>query len=117
MEYRLDPSIASELEAKRPQIESLCRRANVVTLDLFGSSTSGQFRTAGSDLDFLVTFGEFPHGGMFDAYMDLAEGLERLFERGADLVTERSIRNPYFRKAVEASRIRIYDRRNSQAPV
>ena len=117
MQNRLDPSIALELEAKLPQIELLCRRANVVTLDLFGSATSGQFRTAGSDLDFLVTFGEFPHGGMFDAYMDLAEGLERLIGRGVDLVTERSIRNPYFRKAVEASRRKIYDQRNSQAPV
>jgi len=28
------------------------------------------------------------------------------------LVTERSIRNPYFRKAIEASRVRTYDRRN-----
>ena len=73
MENRLDQGIASELEAKRNEIQSLCRRTNVVSLDLFG--------------------------------------------RNVDLVTERSIRNPYFRKAVEASRISIYDRRNSQAPV
>jgi uncharacterized protein len=117
VENRLDPGIAPELDAKRTEIESLCRRTNVEILDLFGSATSGGFRSEASDLDFVVTFAEFPHGGIFDAYMDLAEGLEALFGRKVDLVTERSIRNPYFRKAVEASRVRIYDRRNSQAPV
>ena len=117
MENRLDQRIASELEAKRAEIESLCRGTNVVSLDLFGSAASGKFRSEASDLDFVVTFGEFPLGGIFDAYMDLAEGLEALFARKVDLITERSIRNPYFRKAVETSRVRIYDRRNSQAPV
>jgi predicted nucleotidyltransferase len=117
MENRLDLGIASEVEGKRTEIESLCRRTNVLSLDLFGSATSRAFRPEASDLDFVVTFAEFPQGGIFDAYMDLAEGLEALFSRKVDLVTERSIRNPYFRKAVEASRVRIYDRRNSQAPV
>ena len=117
MENRVDQGIASELEAKRNEIQSLCRRTNVVSLDLFGSAASRKFRPEASDLDFVVTFAEFPQGGIFDAYMDLAEGLEALFGRNVDLVTERSIRNPYFRKAVEASRISIYDRRNSQAPV
>lgn len=100
MENRLDPNIASELAARRAQIQSLCRRTNVVSLDLFGSAASGEFQPETSDLDFLVTFGEFPQGGIFDAYMDLAEGLEALFGRTVDLITERSIRNPYFRKAV-----------------
>ena len=117
MENRTEQGIASELEAKRSEIESLCRRTNVVSLDLFGSAASGKFRPEASDLDFVVTFADFPQGGIFDAYMDLAEGLEALFGRKVDLGTERSIRNPYFRKTVEASRVRIYDRRNSQAPV
>jgi predicted nucleotidyltransferase len=117
MENRLDPGIASELEVKRTEIESLCHRTNVVSLDLFGSAVSREFRPEASDLDFVVTFAEFPQGGIFDAYMDLAEGLEALLGRNVDLVTERSIRNPYFRKAVEASCVRIYDRRDSQASV
>jgi uncharacterized protein len=53
---------------------------------------------------------------MFSAYMELAEGLEALFGRKVDLVTERSIRNPYFRKTVEASRLVIYNRRSPQIP-
>ncbi len=117
MGTRLAPGIASELKAKHSRVESLCRRTNVVSLDLFGSATSDEFEKESSDLDFLVTFGDFTNGGIFDAFMDLAEGLEAIFGRKVDLVTERSIRNPYFWSAVEASRVRIYDRRNAQAPV
>jgi uncharacterized protein len=108
METRLHPGIAAELEKKRHQIDALCRRTNAVSLDLFGSAASSDFRPESSDLDFVVTFGEFPYGGIFDTYMDLADGLESLFGRHVDLVTERSIRNPYLRKAIEASRTRIY---------
>jgi uncharacterized protein len=117
MVTRLAPGIASELKVKRSRVESLCRRTNVVSLDLFGSATSGKLEKESSDLDFLVTFGEFSDGGIFDAFMDLAEGLEAIFGRKVDLVTERSIRNPYFRRAVENSRVKIYDRRNAEAPV
>ena len=47
MENRLDQGIASELEAKRNEIESLCRRTNVVSLDLSGSAASREFRPEG----------------------------------------------------------------------
>jgi uncharacterized protein len=117
MENQLDPGVALKVEARRTEIEALCRRTNVVHLDLFGSAASHKFQAEASDLDFVVTFAEFPQGGIFDAYMDLAEGLEALLDREVDLVTERSIRNPYFRKAVDASRVRIYDRRNPQASI
>ncbi|MBV8142205.1 MAG: nucleotidyltransferase domain-containing protein [Verrucomicrobia bacterium] len=54
----------SELEVKRSEIESLCRRTNVVSLDLFGSVASREFRPEVSDLDFVVTFAEFPKGDL-----------------------------------------------------
>jgi hypothetical protein len=53
------------------ELEALCMRANVVSLDLFGLATSPKFQPESSDPDFVVTFGEFPGGGIFDAYMDL----------------------------------------------
>jgi predicted nucleotidyltransferase len=67
MENRLDSGIGSELEARRTDIESLCRRTKVVSLELFGSAASREFRAEASDLDFVVTFAEFPQVGMFDA--------------------------------------------------
>jgi predicted nucleotidyltransferase len=48
-----------------------------------------------------------------DLFGSAAKGLEQLFGRRVDLVTERSIRNPYFREVVTATRQAIYDYRSS----
>ena len=46
--------------------------------------------------------------GLSDRYIDLADDLEMLFRRPVDLITPASIRNPYFREAVNASRAQVY---------
>lgn len=45
-----------------------------------------------------------PTGDYADRYLGLADALEKLFQCRMDLVTEESIRNPYFRQEVEATR-------------
>ena len=42
-------------------------------------------------------------------YFGLAEALEQLFGRRVDLLTERSVRNPYFREVIEATRQLVYE--------
>lgn len=42
--------------------------------------------------------------GVSGRYLDFAEALERLLGYDVDLVTEDSIRNPYFKRSVERSR-------------
>jgi len=49
----------------------------------------------------------FRHG-LFTRYFDLKEGLERIFGRFVDVVTEESIKNPYSRAGVERSRKNVY---------
>ncbi len=96
------------IEAYKPQLTELAERHGVLRLDVFGSAGGPNFNPATSDLDFLVTFEDEPPGGMADAYFDLLEALERLFNRPVDLVTERSISNPYFRRSVNESRRVVY---------
>ena len=48
-------------------------------------------------------------------YLNFADALEALFDRPVDVVIERSIRNPHFRRAVEATRQHVYDDRNTPA--
>ena len=109
--------IALVLE-KKSQLAELCQRFKVERLDLFGSATDGTFRTASSDLDFLVQFADRQPTGIYaDRYLDLADALEKLFQRPVDLVTEQSIRNPYFRRVVEASKQPVYERSDPQAAV
>jgi uncharacterized protein len=103
---------------KRRELATLCERFRVERLDLFGSAAGGDFRPESSDLDFLVRFADRqPTGAYADRYLDFADALERLFQRPIDLVTEQSIRNPYFRRAVQASRRAIYERSDTQAAV
>jgi len=106
------------VEQKRADLADLCRRFQVERLDLFGSAADGRFSPSGSDLDFLVRFSQRePTGEYADRYLDLAEAMERLFGRPVDLVTEQSVRNPYFRRVVESSRQRVYERPDMQTDV
>jgi predicted nucleotidyltransferase len=98
----------------RESLSKICRRFRVEKLYLFGSAVDQRFSSERSDLDFLVTLEEQPPGEYADNYLDLAQALER-FGRRADLVTERSIRNPYFRETVFAARQLLYDRRDEKA--
>lgn len=96
-----------QLRQHRQAIEALCRLHHVRRLDVFGSAASGQ-ATSGSDYDFLVEFEALPSGGYADAYFGLMEGLQALLRAPVDLVVERAIRNPYFRKSVQAQREPVY---------
>ncbi len=96
-------------------LNDVCRRFRVERLYLFGSAADGRFNSERSDLDFLVTLEEQPPGEYADNYLGLVQALEKLFGRPADLVTERSIRNPYFRETVFAARQLLYERRDEKA--
>jgi uncharacterized protein len=107
----LEPGILTEINAKRTTIESLCRKYGVASLDVFGSATRADWRPEASDIDFIVEFqsgAATPGHTLVDRYLGLAEELEHLFGRSVDLVTARSIRNPYLRRSVDASRVQLY---------
>lgn len=94
--------------AKLADVAALCRLAGARSLDLFGSAVRDDFDPNRSDLDFVVEFNDLPPVVYADAYFALKEGLERLFARPVDLVTDRAIRNPYFRQRLAAERQRVY---------
>lgn len=100
-------TLHARLDARREPIAALCRRHHVRRLDLFGSAASGRDQ-AGSDYDFLVEFEPLPPGGYTEAYFDLLEGLQALLGAPVDLVVDSAIRNPYFRRAVDAQREPLY---------
>jgi len=93
---------------KQDRIAELCQRLNVRRLEVFGSAAKGTFDPEKSDLDFLVEFDEHNKPGILKRYLNLAESLENLFNRRVDLVTTASVRNPYFRANVEASKEPVY---------
>jgi predicted nucleotidyltransferase len=108
MAMSLSTLLHDEFGSKRSSVAALCKTYGVASLDVFGSATSEDWEHARSDLDFLVRFLPDSDQHLADRYLGLAEDLEKLFGRRVDLVTEGAIRNPYFRRNVEATRISIY---------
>lgn len=94
-----------KIEQFRQRIQNICRDLSLQWLDLVGSAAREDF-AAGSDIDVLVSFGG--DEGLFGRYFELKERLEELFGRPVDVIEERAIKNPYFKRMIEKDRIRIY---------
>ena len=101
--------VIHDIEQYRAELEALCRRFGVRRLEVFGSAVAGEFRAETSDLDFLVEF-EPPTGpGYADRYFGLLESLQALFGRPVDLIVASAIKNPYFREAIDKTRVLLYE--------
>lgn len=94
-------------EKNMSRIKKLCKKHKVRTLSAFGSVTRDDF-TNDSDIDFVVDFEESDPFKYTDLYFQLKEKLELLLKRPIDLVEERGIRNPFFRKELDETKILIY---------
>jgi len=89
------------------EVHDLCREYHVESMFAFGSVCTDRF-TSTSDIDLLVSFVPMDYGDYADSYFDLAEKLENVFNRRVDLVTEKSLSNPYFIRSLEKTKTRIY---------
>jgi uncharacterized protein len=96
---------------KRPHdFNTLCREHQVKYLYAFGSSVTDRFDYDKSDIDLLVEIDNadpIERGEKLISLWDLFEGF---FHRKVDLLTDSSIRNPFLRKSIDATKILIYDR-------
>lgn len=98
------------------ELEELCRKYGVATLELFGSATGPLFREATSDFDFVATFSETGPGSDYGGrYLDFCIALEKLLGRSVDVITPDSIKRASFREAVDSSRQTIYESRSRRA--
>jgi uncharacterized protein len=108
--------IADLINKDRHGFLRLCEQNHVISLFAFGSSVHGPFK-ADSDVDVLVTVDvvdDLERGG---ALINIWNGLEDLFDRPVDLLTESSLKNPYLRKEIERTKKLIYDGANRQVLV
>jgi len=89
-------------------IRQLCIKYNVESLFAFGSITTDEFKDE-SDVDLLVSFMPMTPEDYADSYFDLVDSLEALLKRPIDLVTEKSLRNPYFIDSINKAKSKIYE--------
>ena len=89
-------------------LKTLCKRYKVKSLYVFGSINTSRF-TDKSDIDLLI---DFEPDVSIEEYTDyfflLREKLTELFKRKIDLVTRRSLSNPFFIEDVEQSKQLLY---------
>ncbi|MFO0965959.1 MAG: nucleotidyltransferase domain-containing protein [Gemmataceae bacterium] len=96
------------IQQRKREVESLCRRYGVRSLEVFGSAAVESFDPLRSDLDFLVDFLPLAPGQPFAFYFGLLEDLRSLFRRRVDLVVKGAIKDRAFQESVDRSRQVIY---------
>ena len=89
------------------KIQALCIAYNVKNLFAFGSVCTSQSNDQ-SDIDLLISFNPMDFGEKADKYFELADKFEKLFHRPVDLVTEKSLSNPYFIDSLNKTKTLIY---------
>ncbi|GAA4464061.1 nucleotidyltransferase domain-containing protein [Nemorincola caseinilytica] len=95
------------IEQHLPAIKQLMLRYGVERAYLFGSAAKGTM-TADSDVDLIIRFPDSMHYTTYsDNYFALADDLETLLKRPVDLVTEKTIRNPYLREVIDRSKMQV----------
>jgi predicted nucleotidyltransferase len=95
------------IQNNKQELHRLCEKYDIQTMYVFGSATTSDFNEA-SDIDILISFKEIPFDKYTDNYFELHEKLEELFNRKVDLLTERSLSNPYFIQSVEKTKQLLY---------
>ena len=97
------------LENKIKDLQVICSTLGVKRLYAFGSVVSDQFNLE-SDIDFLISFADkLSIEEYTNNYFALHYQLQDLFKRKIDLVTERTLSNPYFIESIEESKQLIYE--------
>ena len=96
------------LQAKLEPLRQLCERYGVVKLELFGSAAKGMFDPKSSDIDLIAEFNNRRQAGYAARFLAFADGAEELFGRPVDLLTEAMIKNPYFKRDLDETRILLY---------
>jgi predicted nucleotidyltransferase len=100
----IHPFIQNKLEG----IRDLMHEHKVHKGYLFGSSVADRF-TDNSDVDILVEIDESIDPVELGGHLwDLQFDLEKLLGRKVDILTSRSLRNPYLKESIDESKQLIY---------
>jgi predicted nucleotidyltransferase len=95
------------IENHNKDIQNLCKAHKVKSLYAFGSVLTDKFNSE-SDVDFIVDFQQLDVLDYGDNYYNLKFSLENILKRNVDLLEEKAIKNPYFRKTVNQNKKLIY---------
>jgi len=94
---------------KKEELIKICKLLNIQRMNVFGSVVSGNFNNS-SDIDLLVSFSNNLSVEEYtNNYFTLHYKLRKLFNREIDIVTERTLSNPYFIESINETKELIYE--------
>ncbi len=100
--------INSTIQAYLPKVIELFKKHKIKNAYIFGSALTDRFNND-SDVDFLVNLQEGLNPLDAGEHLwNLEYELKDLLQRNVDLLTERSLKNPYFISEVNATKVAIY---------
>lgn len=102
-------TIKDEISKNPGEFRALCKAHKVRYLYAFGSSVTERFNSKTSDIDLLVELDAPDPVDRGEKLMSLWDTFEAFFHRKIDLLTEPSMRNPFLRKSIDATKVLIYD--------
>ena len=92
-----------------PEVAELFTKHKIRNAYVFGSVLTNKFNRK-SDIDLLVNFIDYSDPlQVGQSIWDLEDALENLTARKIDLLTERSLKNPYFIQELDKTKELIYE--------
>jgi len=100
-------NVNSSIQKYLPQIKTLMQQYGVLNAYAFGSAVKDTM-TDESDVDFIISF---PLDMDFETYgknyFDLLFALQDLLHRDVDLVTEKTLKNPYLLQSINNHKLKL----------
>lgn len=95
---------SEELKSELPKV---CKVYGIAYFDVFGTLARGQIQNE-SDIDLIIEFEEPRRDSISERYFGFLHTLEDKFHRKIDLLTPKSLKNPYLLSEIDKDRLRIY---------
>ena len=97
------------VQNKINELKKLCSNLSIRKLYVFGSSVSDKFNDS-SDIDLLISFSDDLSVEEYTQnYFKLHYNLRELFNRDIDIVTEKTLSNPYLIESINETKELIYE--------
>jgi uncharacterized protein len=97
------------IEKRKEDLKNICKALNIKRLYAFGSVVTDRFNE-NSDIDFLISFADNLSVEEYtNNYFSLHYKLRELFQREIDIVTERTLSNPYFIESIDETKQLLYE--------
>lgn len=95
------------LQQHLPEVKQLMRHYGVQRAYAFGSAVKDTMKED-SDMDFIISFPEeMDYVTYGNNYFSLLYSLQDLLKRDVDLVTEKTLKNPYLLQSINQHKVQI----------